>query len=454
MFGSDTYLLAQIANGEPDGSTDEYDMTWISPALRPLVERLLAAGSNERRAIWDEFLARGFERAPTLQTAPEPGPPSGAVVAPMEPPSPPNPPEPTPVTPYPGRAGSERGVRMTRALDVEPREIEWLWAGRVPLGMMTMFAGDPKLGKSFVTLAMAAALSRGLPLPLSDRPDRPGSTILMSAEDDPARTIVPRLTAAGADLAKVHILESVVRANGDEAIPTLRADIAAIMTAATSLGDCRLIVIDPVSAYLSGIDDNRNAVLRGVLTPLKSLAERLGAAIVLVSHLTKDGSANGKRRVLGSIGYVGACRANYLFATDPEDLTGRCVLMLDNGGNVAPPAPTLAYMIEDRDNGPQVTWHDEPVPLTVEQALRPNLSIPDEQEQAFVGRECDQWLREMLTAGPVLHARLMSVGREAGFTVDGLRRAKERIGVMAYRDGFGPGSRFYWKLKSASISEA
>jgi hypothetical protein len=48
-------------------------------------------------------------------------------------------------------------------------------------------------------------------------------------------------------------------------------------------------------------------------------SERLGAAIVLVSHLTKDGSANGKRRVLGSIGYVGACRANYLFATDPED---------------------------------------------------------------------------------------------------------------------------------------
>jgi putative DNA primase/helicase len=451
MFGSDAFLLAQIANGEPDGSTDGYDMTWISPALRPLVERLLAAGSNERRAIWDEFLARGFERAATLRATPDADPASVAVVAPMEPASPPVPPEPTAVTPYPGRAGSERGVRMTRALDVEPREIEWLWAGRVPLGMMTMFAGDPKLGKSFVTLAMAAALSRGLPLPLSDRPDRPGSTILMSAEDDPARTIVPRLTAAGADLAKVHILESVVRANGDEAIPTLRADIAAIMTAATSLGDCRLIVIDPVSAYLFGIDDNRNAVLRGVLTPLKSLAERLGAAIVLVSHLTKDGSANGKRRVLGSIGYVGACRANYLFATDPEDLTGRCVLMLDNGGNVAPPAPTLAYMIEDRDSGPQVTWHDEPVPLTVEQALRPNSSIPNEQEQAFVGRECDQWLREMLAAGPVLHTNIMKVGREAGFTVDALKRAKRRIGVTAFRDGFGPGSRFYWHVKDESI---
>jgi hypothetical protein len=92
MFGSDAYLLAQIANGEPDGPTDGYDMTWISPALRPLVERLLAASSNDRRAIWDEFLARGFERDPTLQATPEPERPSRAVIAPMEPSSPPNPP--------------------------------------------------------------------------------------------------------------------------------------------------------------------------------------------------------------------------------------------------------------------------------------------------------------------------------------------------------------------------
>ncbi len=193
---------------------------------------------------------------------------------------------------------------MIRALDLEPREVNWLWSCRVPLGMMTMFAGDPKLGKSYVTLAMAAALSRGLPLPLSQRPNRPASTILMSAEDDPARTIVPRLTAAGADLSRVHILESVVRANGDEALPTLRTDVNAIMSAATKLGDCRLVVIDPVSAYLKGVNDNRNAVLRGVLMPLKRLAERLGAAVVLVSHLTKGGSANGKHRVLGSIAYV------------------------------------------------------------------------------------------------------------------------------------------------------
>jgi len=452
MFGADVFLLARIANGEPAGSLDRYDLSRISPALRPLAERLIGAGHLERRAIWDEFLARGFERAPTPHATPEPAPAADAVDAPVKTQSPPNSLEPVraPAAAHPESAGFQRGVRMTRALDLKPREIDWLWAGRVPLGMMTMFAGDPKLGKSYVTLDMAAALSRGRPLPLSDRPNRPGSTILMSAEDDPARMIVPRLRAAGADLAKVHILESIVRANGDEALPTLRADVDAITTAATKLGDCGLIVIDPVSAYLTGIDDHRNAVLRGTLTPLKRLAERLGAAVVLVSHLTKRASANGKHRILGSVGYVGACRANYLFAIDPDDSTGRCVLMLANGGNVGPTAPTLAYVIEDRENGPQVTWRDAPVPITVEQALRSLSSPPHEQERAFFGRECDQWLREMLAAGPVLHAQIMEVGREAGFTRDSLRRAKDRIGVTAYRDGFGPGSRFYWKLKGAS----
>ena len=73
---------------------------------------------------------------------------------------------------------------MTCAADIERRDVEWLWPGRVPLGMITMFAGDPKLGKSFVTLDMAAALSRGLPLPMSSAANRTGSTILMSAEDD------------------------------------------------------------------------------------------------------------------------------------------------------------------------------------------------------------------------------------------------------------------------------
>ncbi len=191
----------------------------------------------------------------------------------------------------------------------------------------------------------------------------------MSAEDDPARTIIPRLDAAGADLSRIHVLESVIVQDGAESLPSLRDDAAHLEAAADRLGDCRLIVIDPISAYLGGGNDHHNAEVRRILSPLKAMAERLGLAVVLVSHVNKSGSAGAQQRVIGSVAYVGACRANFLFVKDRHDPTGRRVLMLDNGGNLGPPAPTLAYSIEDRGDGPRVEWFDEPVPITAEEAI-------------------------------------------------------------------------------------
>jgi hypothetical protein len=319
--------------------------------------------------------------------------------------------------------------------------------------MITMFAGDPKLGKSFVTLALAAAVSRGLPLPHSNLPDRPASAILMSAEDDPARTIAPRLVAAGADLSKVHILESIKLADGFESLPSLRADIDRVSAAAARLGDCRLIVIDPVAAYLKGVDDNRNTALRGVLSPLKSLAERLRAAVVLVSHLTKTTSRSGKHRIIGSIAYLGACRASFLFVPDPRDPSGRRVLMFDNGGNAAPLAPTLSYTIENSSGrGPHVVWSDEPVTIAIDEALRPRRQTPtDRQDEELT--DCQQWLREMLATagGRMLAAEIRRAGQEAGFSWTTLFRARGRVGATARREGFGPGSKSYWQLRDESI---
>jgi hypothetical protein len=322
---------------------------------------------------------------------------------------------------------------------------------------VTLFAGDPKLGKSFATLAVAAAVSRGAPMPDGDPPEGPGSVILMSAEDDPARTIVPRLIAAGADLARVHILESVILADGSEALPSLMADMATILAAAASLGDCRLIVIDPVSAYMGGVDDHRNAELRGVLSPLKAMAERLNFAIVLVTHLSKSGGTNGKHRVIGSIAYVGACRANLLFARDCDDATGRRVLMLDNGGNLAPAAPTLAYVIEDHGDGPHVEWLDGTIAKDADTVLR---EIAESQAQtgdparSAIRRECEGWLRETLTAGPMPAAEALRLGREAGYSPDQIKRARMSIGAKSKRQGFGPDATYHWCLGDASAVDA
>lgn len=349
-----------------------------------------------------------------------------------------------PSSPVPdSTAESSPGYRLTRTSDVVCRPVEWLWGDRVPRGMLTLFAGDPKLGKSFVTVATAAAVSRRVALPGDGPPGEPGSVVLMSAEDDLARTIVPRLKAAGADLTRIHILESVFLKDGSEALPSLRVDSEAIEQAVASLGNCKLVVIDPVSAYLGGTDDHKNGELRGVLSPLKAIAERTDAAIILVTHLNKSSGTNGKHRVTGSIAYVGACRANFLFARDRDDPTGRRVLMLANGCNLAGDVPTLAYRIEDRGDGPAVEWEDGPVDITVEQALEPEVADPGRRAEA---RECETWLRERLSKGDVEQPEVESDGRRADFSKDQLRRAKERIGATSVRVGFGPGSKCLWRL--------
>jgi hypothetical protein len=334
---------------------------------------------------------------------------------------------------------------MTRAADVTPLPVEWLWRDRVPRAMPTLFAGDPKLGKSLVTLATAAAVSRGAPLPGDEPPDGPGDVVLLSAEDDPARVIVPRLKAAGADLSHIHIFESVYISDGTEALPSLRTDIGAIEQAVESLADPQLVIVDPVSAYLGGTDDHKNSELRGILSPLKRLAERTGVAVVLVTHLNKSGGTNGKHRVTGSIAYVGACRANFLFVQDRDDPTGRRVLMLDNGCNLAADVPTLAYRIEDRGDGPAVEWEAEPVEITAEQALAAESEDPDERDERAA---CDDWLRDVLSNQSALQVEIEKTGRDAGFSKSALNRSKCRIGAKTKRVGFGPGSKCYWALDS------
>jgi hypothetical protein len=172
---------------------------------------------------------------------------------------------------------------------------------------------------------------------------------------------------------------------------------------------------------------------------------------VLVTHLNKGAGTNGKHRVTGSIAYVGACRANFLFVRDRDDPTGRRVLMLDNGCTLSADVPTLAYRIEDRGDGPTVEWEAEAVRITVEQALA---AESDDQHERSERVACDDWLRSTLADGPVLHADLIPAGREAGFSSSALNRSKARIGARTHRDGFGKGSKCFWTLPAdASIHD-
>jgi putative DNA primase/helicase len=363
----------------------------------------------------------------------------------------------------PGEFDPSPKAQMVSASAIPPARVEWLWPGRIPMGTLTLFSGDPKLGKSLASLAVIAAVTRGGPLP-GGGVDGPvsapsGSAILLSAEDDPARTIVPRLRAAGADLDRAMIIAKIrepefrgfeTHVPACERMPTLSAeDLKAIERCAVELGDCRLIVFDPITAYIGG----HGSGVRRALAPLRDMAERLGAAIVLMTHHNKQGGSgtNGKYRVLDSIAYVGVCRANFLFLADPDDPTGRRRLMLDNGGNLAPPQPALPFVVDDDGDAPRVDWLPETIDLDADAALARAVRAGKSSASSRIGRgpACEEWLRGYLASGPRLAKECEQAAIAAGFNRCVVERARVALAIRSVRSGFGSGSCCHLSLPDA-----
>ena len=437
MTAYDAWVLARVVSAQPvDGEV----LAPMTGAWHRVAERLHGESPGARGMLLDGYLmdredaeaiGRMIDLADPMGPAPAPAPSPGPSAGPGLPPL---------------------RVRLTPLSAVQERPIEWLWEDRVPLGMLTLWAGAPKLGKSYVSLDLAAAVSRGIAMPGSPPAEGPGSVVLLSAEDDLARTILPRFRAAGGDRERVFAIESVFLECGGEALPSLKKDMEKIEEAVESLGDCRLVVIDPISAYLSGVDDHRNTELRGVLSPLKAMAERHNVAVVMLSHLNKGGGngAMARERVQGSVAYVGACRANFLFVRDASDPARRRVLMADLGGNLAGPAPTLGYVIEEhhRQTGPCVCWLDEPLAITADEALEAERARSESRKEAAAPErgEAKQWLREVLSAGPIPTTEVLAAARAAGIGTRTINRAKRELDVKAIKEGFGLDARWLWSL--------
>lgn len=346
--------------------------------------------------------------------------------------------------PADGRGGVG-GLRPVVVLlsDVQPEPLRWLWPGRIALGKVTMIAGDPGLGKSFITLDMAARVSKGTSWPDAvGEPNPAGGVVLLSAEDDIADTIRPRLDAAGADVTRVVALRAVQQGEGHARTFNLATDLEALESAILGCAGCRLVVVDPITAYLGKIDSHKNAEVRGVLAPLAELAARHGVAIVCVTHLNKSCGGPAIYRTMGSLGFTAASRATWAVTRDKLDPARRLVLPVKN--NLAPDKGGLAYTLraDGKDVPPHVEWEAAPVMMSADDALGDggDDDVPSERAAAA------DWLREALSAGPMAAKDLKREARQNSISERTLKRAKREAGVEAHRSGFGRGAAWYWAL--------
>jgi putative DNA primase/helicase len=332
--------------------------------------------------------------------------------------------------------------------DIAPKPLRWLWPGRIPLGKLTLLIGDPGLGKSLLTADVASRVTRGTPFPDAATCES-GSVIFLSAEDDPADTIRPRLDTAGADVSRVHILEAVRVALTDGSLTektfNLETDSAVLEGALREHPDVRLIVIDPISAYLGGVDSHSNAEVRGILAPIVALAARSGVAFLCVTHLRKSAGA-AIYRAISSIAFAAAARAVWAVASDPEDLDRRLLLPVKQ--NLSASAGGLAFRVETQDNVPRLGWEPGAVALAANDVLG-NVDMQQDQSER---REAKEWLTDFLEDGPVAVKKIQAEAKAAGHSWITLRRAKQGLPVVVNKSGYQ--GRSEWRLEHAHSKHA
>jgi hypothetical protein len=348
--------------------------------------------------------------------------------------------EPPPDEPPPAPLG-------TLLRDVSPERVSWLWPARIPRGKLTILDGDPGLGKSALTMDLAARVSAGLALPDGTPCDAAG-VVILNAEDGLSDTILPRLLAAGGDPASVLALQAVPDESGLGERPiSLPADLAHLRRAVERVG-AALVVVDPLMAFLGGdVNAHRDQDVRRALHPLSMLAGETGAAVLVVRHLNKLAGGNPLYRGGGSIGIIGAARSGLLVARDPDDTERR--VLASTKCNLAKLPSSLAYSLEQTSDGAlRVAWQGE-CAHTAESLL----AAPRDDEERGERQEAIDVLRAILAAGPVPAEQAKKDARKAGIAERTLSRAKAALGVKSKKLTFTGGGAWQWSLPPSADAD-
>lgn len=333
------------------------------------------------------------------------------------------------------KAGSPITVRIS---DVRREEVTWLWNNRIPRRKLTLIEGDPGVGKSQLTLAIAAPITRGLPVFGDQGTREPENVLIMTAEDGLGDTIRPRLESMEADLSRVIALTAMIGDDLKQRAVTL-SDLATI-EAAITVHKPGLVIVDPIVAFTGEADTHRANEVRGLLAPLARLAERHGCAVLAVRHLTKATGGKTIYRGQGSIDFFAAVRSCLLVGKNPDDPTEK--IIVHQKSNLGPETASLKFSIEQG----LFEWIGE-TSITADQIL----NAPTDSEERSEIDEAIAFLRDALAAGPVSSKDVFRQAKAAGVSERTLWRAKKRLEVKAVKFGFD--GSWKWSLAAEVCQE-
>jgi putative DNA primase/helicase len=331
---------------------------------------------------------------------------------------------------------------LARLSSLKPEAIEWLWPDKIPFGKLSLFVGNPGVGKSFVSIDIAARASRGLNWPDAKNTVEPLETILVSSEDDPNDTILPRFIASGADTSKIHYVKCARETveGGIEHGFSIDRDLPALQAALKAHPDVRLVIIDPLANHLGDANLNREQEVRRVLTPLANVARDYNVAVIVITHFNKAMSVDTAHKVGGAVAVIGVVRVAWAFVKNPENSEER--MMLNMKANISNGARGMSYTVESKeieDGGKSirtavVKWGGATT-ANLEETME--MSSEDKKSaraakwlRTFMGDE-EQYARDVFKAGDALQ-----------FDDQTLRRAFKKLGGKAEQKKDG----WVWRL--------
>jgi len=348
---------------------------------------------------------------------------------------------------------AHRRIVLTSAARIRPRPVFWLWTGRLALGTLGLLAGREGTGKSTLSYWIAARITRG---ELPGQYQGAAKAVLVCAtEDSWEHTIVPRLMAAGADLALVYRVE-VLNADDIHVGLSLPRDLLAVDRAARET-DAAMLLLDPLMSRLGDLDTHRDAEVRQALEPLVAIADRTSMAVLGLIHHNKSGSADPLQLVMGSKAFTAVARSVHTVVPDPDDDTDTRRLFGTPKNNLGrTDLPTLSFTIAsyaiDTDEGTAWTgrleWGEE-LAASIGDTMR---RAADGREDRSATSEAADWLGDYVASkgGQVPSADAKRHGKAAGHSDAALRRARERLKLVVSSDGFPRVT--YWDLPVASQS--
>jgi len=303
---------------------------------------------------------------------------------------------------------------------IDPKEVEWLWEPFIPFSMITIMEGDPGVGKSFLAMQLAAQISIGGELPEGQTLDR-GRVLYLSAEDDAAYTIRPRIDAMGGDPSRIRV-------QGDFLSLDEKGLNALMREVRRKPPD--LLILDPLFAYVpSGQDMYKPNVIRQLLSFLKDIAETGETAVLIIRHLTKAKHDKAIYRGGGSMDVIGAARSAFLVCEHPNDSSTKLVVHIKH--NIAKRGQTQSYEIYADDGGMATLNWLGPSDITIDDLISseggtPKMSALD---------EAIQFLRVFLKNGPEATTKAEKEAAARDISEKTLERARRSLGVVSKKKG-------------------